>query len=331
MLKLRYLFENYDFAKYALGFWHHDEENLDRLLGQYRISSNAIYPFLRDGEVCILRLAPIEEKQKSNILGELEFINYLRENGYPAHEAIPSDSGETLLTLDSEWGGYYASVFRGVKGVRVDRTDMSPKIMYRCGAALAKLHMLSRQFSPTVMKWSYSEVLDWVKEVLSDCSAPDCAVFELESLRTALNGLDKKDNFGLVHYDFEPDNLFYETENDSCNVIDFDDGMYHWFSIDLVQALDAIFDEADGGEEAERMQADFLRGYESVCPILEQTRQEFVLMRRFCKLYQYARILRSTDERLENEPEWMSSLRNRLDEIMAEDMAFVCQNGSEND
>ena len=62
MLKLKYLFENYELAKEALKNWEHDVDTLDQMLSQFRISSNAIYPFTQDGKVCFLRLAPIEEK-----------------------------------------------------------------------------------------------------------------------------------------------------------------------------------------------------------------------------------------------------------------------------
>lgn len=62
MLKLKYLFENYNLAKEALKNWEHDTDTLDEMLSQFRISSNAIYPFCQGGKVCFLRLAPTEEK-----------------------------------------------------------------------------------------------------------------------------------------------------------------------------------------------------------------------------------------------------------------------------
>lgn len=59
MLKLEYLFENYELAREALSLWEHDEDNLEEMLGYFRISSNAVYPFTREGRVCFLRLAPV--------------------------------------------------------------------------------------------------------------------------------------------------------------------------------------------------------------------------------------------------------------------------------
>ena len=46
MLKLKYLYENYDLAKSALKNWEYDTETLDDCLQHFRISSNAVYPFL---------------------------------------------------------------------------------------------------------------------------------------------------------------------------------------------------------------------------------------------------------------------------------------------
>lgn len=45
MLKLENMFENFDLVREALAFWAHDDENLEEMLGYFRISSNAVYPF----------------------------------------------------------------------------------------------------------------------------------------------------------------------------------------------------------------------------------------------------------------------------------------------
>lgn len=35
-------------------------------------------------------------------------------------------------------------------------------------------------------------------------------------------------------------NVFYDEETGSCNMIDFDDSMYHWYAMDIEQALDSL-------------------------------------------------------------------------------------------
>lgn len=46
------------------------------------------------------------------------------------------------------------------------------------------------------------------------------------------------ENYGFVHYDFEPDNVFWHEESSVCASIDYEDGMYHFFLLDA----DAIGD-----------------------------------------------------------------------------------------
>lgn len=70
MLKLEYLFENYELAREALSLWEHDEDNLEEMLGYFRISSNAVYPFTREGRVCFLRLAPVGGEGGNGCQGE---------------------------------------------------------------------------------------------------------------------------------------------------------------------------------------------------------------------------------------------------------------------
>lgn len=48
MLKYKYLFDNRDPAEMLLKNWAYDPDSLD-LFKQYRISSNAVYPFRAGG------------------------------------------------------------------------------------------------------------------------------------------------------------------------------------------------------------------------------------------------------------------------------------------
>ncbi|WP_245742347.1 phosphotransferase [Fontibacillus panacisegetis] len=50
-------------------------------------------------------------------------------------------------------------------------------------------------------------------------------------------------NCGLIHYDFQLDNIFYEEENSSFSVIDFDDAVYSWYAHDIITALDDFLDD----------------------------------------------------------------------------------------
>lgn len=172
MLKLKYMFENYELAKLALENWEHDEKGLTEYLRYFRISSNEVYPFAICGKRCFLRLAPVEEKKKNNLQGELEFLEYLQKVEYTSMKPVPSRTGSVLLTLETEWGKYYASVFEGVPGKAIEDTDYTADIMIAYGKTLGRLHRLSMEYEPTCRKWSYIEVLAWIKSVLAEYQAP---------------------------------------------------------------------------------------------------------------------------------------------------------------
>ena len=77
MLKLRHLFDNRDLALMLLGNWEYDKNNTD-ILKFFRISANAIYPYIHNGKTFLLRFIPWDEKTENEMERELEFIQYLQ-------------------------------------------------------------------------------------------------------------------------------------------------------------------------------------------------------------------------------------------------------------
>ena len=314
MLKLKHLFENYALAKTALARWEHDKDTLDDMLSRFRISSNAIYPFRQNGAVCFLRLAPTDEKLARNVIGELELIEYLIRNGFPALVPIPAKDGAVCLTLHTEWGDYYATAFRKVRGVQIEATNYSNEMMVSYGKTLGRLHALSADFIPTVAKWTHEDALDWIGEVLREYGASGVMLAERDAISRELAALPRT-YYGLVHYDFEPDNVFYDAETNSCAVIDFDDGMYHWYALDIEQVFASLAEELSGDslEAAERA---FLDGYRTQHAYTAEMDALRPLMRRFINLYTYARLTRSIAETFDDEPEWLTGLRVKLGSIL---------------
>lgn len=312
MLKLKYMFENYELAKFALENWEHDAESLSEYLKYFRISSNAVYPFAAHGKRYFLRLSPAEEKSEQNLKGELAFLQYLREAGYPAMAPVTSKSGEVLLSLTTKWGEYFACVFEGVPGQPIEETDYHNDIMLSYGKALGRLHCLSMQYVPECPKWSYEDTLAWIRDVLKEHHVPQNMMAEVEAVEQELALLTKNsENFGLVHYDFEPDNVFYEKTDGSCHVIDFEDGMYHFFLVDIEQVFDCLSEELEG-EALCKAKEYFLQGYRSEKMLEADFEEKLPAMRRFCNLYSYARLIRCVAEEIEDAPEWMCNLKRRL-------------------
>lgn len=325
MMKLKYLFDNRDLAKMLADNWRYDEGSIE-MFKYYRISSNAIYPFQNEGKTKLLRFAPASEKCKDAILAELEFISYLRANQYPALKTVFSNNFEELVTANTPWGEYYATVFERVPGESIGGTSLNDSILFEYGKTLGKLHKLSSDFVPNKRRWSCEDVLLWVKGVLEKFEDQELALKEVSLLQGYFSRLPKSnENYGLVHYDFELDNVFYDETTHICNVIDFDDAMYHWYVMDIEQTLDSMKDEIEE-TRYEHAKNCFIKGYRSQYNVTDEMLSLQPIFRRFANLYSYARILRSAEEKWENEPEWLTGLRIKLNNSICNRSAnFGCQ------
>jgi len=312
MMKLRHLFDNPNLAQMLLDNWDYDESSLE-MFQYYRISANATYPFRRNGEACLLRFSPTSEKLKENMVAELEFIGYLRSKQYNVLEPVRSTTGDELIQKSTPWGEYYASVFKQVRGKPISESSFDSGLLFAYGASLGHLHKLSSEYiNPKNKRWTHADVLDWVEKTLACLGQDGSPMNELKILREYFSTLQiNQGNYGLIHYDFEPDNVFYDDSTKSCSVIDFDDAMYHWYVMDVVQALDSLKSEISE-DEFPRTEAIFIEGYGSKFDIDHDLLAITSVFGRFANLYRYARIARSLEERWENEPEWLVKLRSRL-------------------
>lgn len=303
MLKLKYLVEDFDLARHALAHWLHDEATLAERLSWFRISSNAVYPFDRDGRLCFLRLSPAAEKSSAELLGELDFLAFLQRRGYPAMKPVPAMNGEILVPVESACGLWYASAFEGVPGQPLEDLPMTSMLAMAYGAALGRLHVQAMAYHSPIRRRTHADVLAWMAHTLEKHGAPKTVQAEAAEVARLLAALPRtRESYGLVHYDFEPDNVFWD--GTGCRVIDFEDGMLHFFAVDVVQALDELEEE---------YRAAFLGGYRDACPQAQVSPADFLLMRRFRDLYSYARLLHSLSEKPEPEPEWMPRLVKRLE------------------
>ncbi|MBE5811188.1 MAG: hypothetical protein E7318_09685 [Clostridiales bacterium] len=301
MLKLKYLVENFDLARMALQLWPHDEATLAERMRYFRISANAVYPYECNGKLCFLRLCPAEEKTLPLIREELRFLSLIREAGCPAMRPIPSLNGECFRHIRSPWGVWYACAFEGVPGVPLEQVELTEEVITRYGEALGQLHRASMDIVIPPARPNFLDLLKWSAAILED--APYAIFRECRDVRDELLKLPRGPfAFGMIHGDFELDNVFWDGEG--CQVIDFDDCMVHFYALDVVIALDELAADA---QEA------FLRGYRSACPEARIHTEDFPLLRRFRDVYQYARIMHALSERPEEEPDWMPALVSRLE------------------
>ena len=315
MLKLKYLFENYDLARKCLAFYEYDEESLDDMLSYFRISSNAIYPFCKKNdihEVCFLRLSPSEEKPFSSVATEIQLIKWLNEKGFSAMKPVAMKTGEFVKEMRTEWGTFNVSCFAKVSGNSLEDTKGNLSIVRGYGQILGKLHSLMKVYPCFEKHRSHEDLLKEIGNRIKEYDAPEIVKEEYWAVSNELKQLlVSSSNYGVIHYDFEPDNVFYDAAENTFSVIDFDDAICCWYALDIVRALDALDDiiEDDNIDDAV---CSFLEGYQSITDLTDEQKQSFLLMRRLVRLQEYATILYVLSEPVDEKPNWMNELIKKL-------------------
>lgn len=313
MLKLKYLFENYDLAKECLSLYDVDEETVDKMLTYFRISSNAIYPFRnKTGMVCFLRISPVEEKKEEDVSSEIQLIEWLIEQGFPAMKPYPMKDGRLLAVLDTKWGTVNVSCFEAVEGDTLEECEGSLELVRGYGRTLGQLHKYMKVYPYADTRRNHSALMDEIGDRFNKYHAPAKLIEEFKKVNDILKSLPiNNENYGVVHYDFEPDNVLYCDTSDSFGVIDFDDAIRCWFALDVVRAIDALDDVSEDIDPNE-MEAEFIAGYREVCLLSEEQLATIPVMRRFVHLQEYSTIMYVLSEPVEDEPQWMTEMISKL-------------------
>jgi len=306
-MQLKYLFDNVPVSLMLLKNWDFDSDTINTIK-PFRTSANAVYQFYNnnDKETFYLRFAPLEEKDPVMIQSELDFLEYLHDNGYNAVESVKSKNGSNLVVQNTPWGKYLAVVFKAVPGKPIEQIEYSDLLYFNYGKSLGKLHKLSSNYKPkNERRPNWKELLEYIREMLKEYSAPPDSLREVEILYDFFTNLNvNSENYGLVHYDFGTDNVFFDKNSGIYSVIDFEDAIYHWYVIELPENF------------KNQAHEQFLSGYRSEKNIDNDMLSLLPIFKRYVNLYGYARCLRSIHEVWNNEPEWVTGLRAKLKNAM---------------
>jgi Ser/Thr protein kinase RdoA (MazF antagonist) len=126
------------------------------------------------------------------------------------------------------------------------------------------------------------------------------------------------DDYGLIHGDFELDNLPWG--DDGPSVIDFDEAGMSWMTADIAFA---VRDLVEAGEDVTSPRlAAFLRGYAKESPLPAMLLVDLPRFNQWARLTTLARITYARAQDDSGFPDWARDLNERLDELAA-----TCQAG----
>ena len=296
-------------AQNLVELWGNDEGSLEL----WRASSNFVYAFKQHQNQYFLRFSFEQDQTMDQIKAELEYMQYLYLNGFPSVVPIRSKNGELIETLMAPEGTYMAVVFSKANGINLDSEDITEIQMEKWGESLGSLHTLSKKFEPGfVRRKSWLDTVELMEDVFQRHPSDRIALEELNKVTSWLQSLPKdNDTYGLIHYDFQLDNIFFEENKNCFHVIDFDDAMYHWYAIDIVIALDDFIGEENPSSKV--LMQSFLNGYRSKMNLENDIVAQFPRFQRYANLYKFYKLLSSLDhEVIMDAPSWYDGLRGKL-------------------
>jgi len=204
------------------------------------------YEYISDNREYILRIIERKEGWNTLIQAELDWINYLWDNGVNVCRPINSIRQNQIEIIKSNNSMFFISSFEKAKGKFVDfnsQREWNGELFQNWGAVMGKIHSLSKDYiieteSPRRMEWDKWDVL--YDPHFSLGKNEEIVVQKWKELVKELRSYPRnKDNYGLIHHDFHHRNFFLDGSD--ISLFDFDDCCYCWFICDIAISLyDAV-------------------------------------------------------------------------------------------
>lgn len=294
-------------AAQILRQWEHDQGSITF----FRSSANFVYRFSKGEEQFFLRFAHSSERTRETIQAEIDILQWVAARGIFVTPPIESSNGNFVETVETVLGAFHAVVFGRLEGSPLEIEDLDDSQFERWGAALGKLHSALEQYAgPGISaRRTWRDDLEMVGASLAE--EQSAVRSEFEQVASSLQALPvTRDSYGLIHCDFELDNLYWQGRR--LGIGDFDDCLYAWYVMDIAFALRDLF----------RFRIDlnhrsflaFVHGYRTQHGLPAELVSQLPLFLRMAGLLTYARIVRSVDFPLRiDEPARLQSLRLKLE------------------
>lgn len=293
-------------ADELVAHWEHDAGRPK----YWRASANFVFFFKWLGQDYVLRFNHASERTAEAIQTELDYVNALAAAGVRVAKPIRSSAGRYVGSIATMHGIFHTVVFEALPGKQIDLEELTPDQFVRWGQALGELHNAAAHYTkPGRPTWQ--DRLTFIAETLP---AEETLMRQvLARLTHELGQLPISDqNFGLIHYDFELDNLVWAGEQPG--IIDFDDSAWYWFVADISLALSDLFGDSTSKVDFQNeAYLRFIQGYRTVRQIEQAELDLIPLFLHVHHLFDFARLCRTlTPINPSGELPWMAELRNKL-------------------
>ena len=290
-------------AEQILTQWNYEQGTIEF----FRSSANFVYRFRKGEDVCFLRFANASERTRETIEAEIDILQWVAEKGMTVTTPLLSRNGNFVETVVTDTGTFHAIVFAGLENSQLDIENLDDSQFSTWGATLGKLHSVLQSYTGSALfaRNTWKDLLEFINAYLPE--EKSAVRSEFEQLALSLETLPvTQDTYGLIHFDFELDNLYWQGQ--TIGIGDFDDCSYGWYIMDIAFALRDLFPENVDLNNASFLA--FVRGYRTQHALQTELVSWLPLFLRLAKLLTYARLVRSLDvPSSAGEPDWLPSVR----------------------
>jgi Ser/Thr protein kinase RdoA (MazF antagonist) len=240
----------------------------------------------------------------------------LADRGVAVVHPVPAGTGALTATVPTALGPMHAMVVEAAPGEMFDVDDLAGDRAQAWGRALASVHEGAAGLGDDLPE-AFGELAEIPARFAEDHVLTDAAA----RLSDRLHGRSRDGTrFGVVHGDFELDNLAWRSGLPTA--FDFDEAARSWYVADIAYALRDLTGP-DGGIEAgrqERFRA-FVAGYRSVRPLEDADLADLRLFAGLHAACSLVRIARATDTDTDTDTddggdaEWKAELRVGLTDM----------------
>ena len=231
--------------------------------------SNYVYQFQSEAGWKILRITHSSHRPESQIIAELDWINYLSRQGIPVAPPCPTTNQRLTETFPVQDSYFTAVVFEFAPGQFVEEANpavWNPDLFQQLGSIMGAMHHASKTYNPEHLE---DKRPDWREDLLIKNARqylpPDQmdVAGELDQILSHFNQLPISNNdYGLIHGDINPTN--FHVLDGKITLFDFDDCAYNWFINDIAVVMplySKMFSEPNWEDQITEFVYWFMQGY----------------------------------------------------------------------
>ncbi|USK52984.1 phosphotransferase [Cytobacillus solani] len=189
----------------------------------------------------ILRITYLNDRSREDLLGEVEYIQYLFEHGGNVSNVISSRKGNLVEEITHNNHTFFVCLFEKARGKRLVENHYQyregvpiTEYYYNCGKVLGKLHQLSKGYAPVHRRYSFFDKynVEYIDKLIPGTLS--LLKEKMVELLKTLERLDKNsESFGMVHFDYSDGNYMIDFDTGQITVFDFDNSCFCWYMYDL--------------------------------------------------------------------------------------------------